>query len=155
MFFGLCKFEIFIPQSGSLKQKRSVLKSLKDRIRGRWHASVAEVDTQDLRQRGTLGVALIGTNPTALESAMEAVRRLVDEEMRGTVTSWQVRIEPFTGAAAAPRDLTLMTGGFSSRSDDETPYGGSEGLEENDSWDTEDADDEFFGPQKNSNSERE
>ncbi len=48
-----CKIELFLPQSRSLKAKRQVLKSLKDRIRNRFNVSIAEVDHQDLGQRGT------------------------------------------------------------------------------------------------------
>ncbi len=143
MFCGLCKFELFIPQSGSLKEKRSVLNSLKDRIRNRWQASVAEVATQDLRQRGTLGIALVGTSPGALDAALEAMRRLIDEEPRATVITWEVRVEPFTGAATAPRDLTLSV----------DRYQGDDNSEA--AWDTDEADDEYYGPHRDGQIEKE
>lgn len=150
MFCGLCKIELLIPQSGSLKQKRSVINSLKDRLRNRWHASVAEVANQDLRQRGTLGVALVGTRPSALDAALEAMRRLVDEEPRATVIAWEVRVEPFAGAATAPRDLTLAVERFGPSEESTVPWD-----DENNENDENDADDEYFGPFRDERSEKE
>jgi uncharacterized protein len=154
MFFGVCKFELFIPQSGSLKQKRSVINSLKDRIRNRWHVSVAEVATQDLRQRGTLGVSLVGTSPGALDAALEAMRRLVDEEPRATVTKWEVRVEPFDGAAAAPRDLTLSVERFRSHGENQIACTADQTDDALD-WDSDEEDDEYFGPRKEQPEEKE
>ena len=51
--------ELFISHSQSLKDKRQVVRSLKERIRARVQAAVAEVDHQDLWQRAALGVAVI------------------------------------------------------------------------------------------------
>ena len=119
MFFALCRFEIHIPHCRSLKGKRSVLGSVKERIRGRFRVSVSEVAHQDNHQRGVLGVAQIGTSPGALEASLEAMRRLVEQESRCFITSWETRVEPFEGAARAPRDRILSV-------DDE--------------------DDEYFGP---------
>ena len=48
---GLCTVELFIPDSQSLKDKRQVLLSLKDRLREKFNLSVAEVDGQDLWQK--------------------------------------------------------------------------------------------------------
>ncbi|HEX7092839.1 MAG TPA: DUF503 domain-containing protein, partial [Nitrospiraceae bacterium] len=44
---GLCTVELFIPGSQSLKDKRQVLLSLKDRLREKFNLSIAEVDGQD------------------------------------------------------------------------------------------------------------
>ena len=55
---GLCTVELFIPESQSLKHKRQVLLSLKDRLRG-GNLSVAEVDGQDLWKKAVLGLACV------------------------------------------------------------------------------------------------
>jgi uncharacterized protein YlxP (DUF503 family) len=121
MFFALCRCELFIPEGRSLKARRSVIGGLKERLRARFHASVAEVDGQDLHQRGTLGIALVGLRPSALEAGLAAMRRLVEQEPRCQITAWEARVEPFGPGAA----------------------GGADPAE---SWDVEEADDEFFGP---------
>jgi len=46
----------------SLKEKRRVVKSLKDRIRARFNVSISEVDNQDLWHSSTLGIALVCSN---------------------------------------------------------------------------------------------
>ena len=56
---GLCTVELFIPGSQSLKDKRQVLLSLKDRLREQFNLSVAEVDGQDLWQKTVLGLACV------------------------------------------------------------------------------------------------
>ena len=56
---GLCTVELFIPESQSLKDKRQVLLSLKDRLREKFNLSVAEVDGQDLWQKAVLGFACV------------------------------------------------------------------------------------------------
>ena len=56
---GLCTVELFIPESQSLKDKRQVLLSLKDRLRGQFNFSVAEVDGQGLWQKAVLGLACV------------------------------------------------------------------------------------------------
>jgi uncharacterized protein YlxP (DUF503 family) len=107
MFFALCRFDVFIPQCRSLKGKRSVLGGIKERLRARFHVSVSEVAHQDLHQRGTLAVAQVGTSPGALEASLGAMRRLVEQEERCTITAWETRVEPFEGAARAPEDQLL------------------------------------------------
>ena len=56
---GLCTVELFLPESQSLKDKRQVLLSLKDRLREKFNLSVAEVDGQDLWQKAVLARAVI------------------------------------------------------------------------------------------------
>ena len=56
---GLCTVELFIPGSQSLKDKRQVLLSLKDRLRAQFNLSVAEVDGQDLWQKAVLGLVCV------------------------------------------------------------------------------------------------
>ena len=56
---GLCTVELFIPESQSLKDKRQVLMSLKDRLREQFNLSVSEVDEQNLWQKAVLGLACV------------------------------------------------------------------------------------------------
>ena len=75
---GLCTIELFIPGSQSLKDKRQVLLSLKDRLRDKFNLSVAEVDGQELWQKAVLGLACV-TNESryvnqVLEQALNVVR---------------------------------------------------------------------------------
>ena len=78
MFVGIVRIELHIPGSSSLKDKRSVVRSLKERIRSRVHAAVAEVDHQDLWQRATIAVAAVGPDQHQLRRVMHAVATRVD-----------------------------------------------------------------------------
>lgn len=56
---GVLRLTLDIPESQSLKEKRSVIRSLKDRIETRFRVAVAEVGDLDLRQRGELAIACV------------------------------------------------------------------------------------------------
>lgn len=64
-----------MPKAQSLKDKRSVLKSLKDRLRGQFNVAVAEVDSNDLWQRASLGVAAVGGARAYVDGLLEDVAR--------------------------------------------------------------------------------
>jgi uncharacterized protein YlxP (DUF503 family) len=72
----------------------------KERLRSRFHAAASEVDTQDLWQRGTLGIALVGLHPSALEEGLAAMRRMIENDPRCQITAWETRVEPWHGAGA-------------------------------------------------------
>lgn len=78
MVVGLCTIELFIPDGHSLKAKRQVLVSLKDRLRRKFNLSVAEVGDQDLWQRAVLGMACVSNEGayvnTVLDQALNVVR---------------------------------------------------------------------------------
>ncbi len=67
-----------IPSARSLKDKRQVARSLIDRARQKFNASVAEVATQDVHQRLTLGVAVVSGNPGHAREMLEAVIRYME-----------------------------------------------------------------------------
>lgn len=78
MVVGLCTVELFIAESRSLKDKRQVLHSLRDRLRGKFNLSVAEVDAQDLWQRTVLAMACVandgGHAGRVLEQALNVIK---------------------------------------------------------------------------------
>lgn len=77
---GLRVFEIHIHGTQSLKEKRFVLKSVKDRISHRFNVSIAETDHQDKWQRAQLSVAAVATDRAGVEKALDAIRDLLDRE---------------------------------------------------------------------------
>jgi hypothetical protein len=89
MFVGIVRIELHIPGASSLKEKRSVIHGLKERIRQRAQASVAEVDHQDLWQRAALGVAVVSGESGQVEERLQVVRNLVYEAPGAQVLDWQ------------------------------------------------------------------
>ena len=73
MVVGICTVELFIPDGQSLKSKRQVLSSLKDRIRGKFNVSVAEVGEQDLWQKAVLGVACVANEKAYVNQVLDQV----------------------------------------------------------------------------------
>jgi uncharacterized protein len=73
MPIGLLTLEIFIPDAQSLKDKRQILRSLKDRLRGKFNVAVAEMDHQDLWQRSVVGVVGISGDERHLQESLQAV----------------------------------------------------------------------------------
>ncbi len=67
--------ELRIEGAHSLKDKRQVLRSVKDRLRNKFNVSVAEVDASELWQRATLGVVSISDSHDYLEQLMARVER--------------------------------------------------------------------------------
>lgn len=80
MVVGVLTIELFIAESQSLKDKRQVLHSLKDRLRGKFNVSVAEVDAQDLWQKAVLGLACVANESSHVNHVLEQVLNV----MRGT-----------------------------------------------------------------------
>lgn len=93
MVVGTLTLELFLPASDSLKAKRSVLNRVKERVRSGFNASVAEVGHQDLWQRATLGVAIVGSAPGALDNVLRDILRAVEREDRLQVLDFQIRVD--------------------------------------------------------------
>jgi uncharacterized protein YlxP (DUF503 family) len=87
------RLEIHIPASDSLKAKRSVMNRVKERIRSRFNASVAEIDHQDLWQRATLGVAVVGGESGILDRVLRDILACVESETRLSVLDHQIQVD--------------------------------------------------------------
>jgi uncharacterized protein YlxP (DUF503 family) len=73
MPIGLLTLEIYIPEAHSLKDKRQVLRSLKDRLRGKFNVAVAELEGQDSWQRSVVGIVSLANNAGFLEQSLRTV----------------------------------------------------------------------------------
>ncbi len=80
MIVGSVLVELHIPQSTSLKAKRSVINRIKQRLSSRFNVSVAEVDYQDLWQRAAIGVAVVGGEKYVVESSLTKVVNLIQSD---------------------------------------------------------------------------
>lgn len=90
MHVGLCVAEFHLFGSQSLKEKRRVLRHLKDQIRSKFNIAVAEIDHQDLWQRATLGMVSISSAREPLESCFRQVRAILEREVSGDLASFHV-----------------------------------------------------------------
>ena len=80
MVTGVLRLDVHVPDAQSLKDKRAVVRRLRDQIRGRFNVAVAEVDANDRWQRASLVIAALGDD----QSIVEGVLRQVTAWVRGT-----------------------------------------------------------------------
>ncbi len=86
MTVGVYTFEIHLPAAQSLKDKRQVLKRLKDRLRSRHNVAVSELEEHaDLWQRAGVAVVSVASRRDVLERLFEAVHREVESQVPGEV----------------------------------------------------------------------
>ena len=80
MSVGICRLKIHIPGSRSLKDKRSVVKSLIARLRKQFNLSVAEVDDHDLWQMATIGMACVSQHNNRVDEVISAAISLIERD---------------------------------------------------------------------------
>lgn len=80
MVVGVARWELFLAGCRSLKDKRRIVKSLKDRLHQRFNVSAAEVDHQDAWQRTVLVAAVVSGERRHAEEVLTACDRLVQGE---------------------------------------------------------------------------
>ena len=86
MTIGLLTFEIHLPQSRSLKDKRQVLRSVKDRLRGRHNVAVSELeDGADVWQRAGVAVVSVASRRDVLDQLFETIVRETERQIPGNL----------------------------------------------------------------------
>jgi uncharacterized protein len=85
MVVGLLSIELHLPGAQSLKDKRMVLRRLKDRL-AKFNVAVAEVEHQDLWQRAGLGVVTVATAQAQAERELQAAANEIERLEPGLVT---------------------------------------------------------------------
>ena len=92
MVVGTIEISVLIRESRSLKDRRRVVRSLKDRISSRFNVSVAEVGDLSSRQRSVLGVAVVANDRRFVNEVLSKVLALVESEPRAEVTAQHMEI---------------------------------------------------------------
>ena len=87
MFVAVYQISLILPQGNSLKDKRSVVKSILERLRSRFNVSVAEVGSQDLWRRMEIGFAAVSNDTTYLEGLMQKVINFIEQDGRVEIES--------------------------------------------------------------------
>jgi hypothetical protein len=89
MVIGLLSVELYIPHAQSLKDKRMVLRSIKDRLK-KFNVAVAEVAHQDVWQRAGLGIVAISTTSAHVDQELAKVADEIDRVEPGLMTRSEV-----------------------------------------------------------------
>jgi len=92
MPIGLLTLEIYIPEAHSLKDKRQVLRSLKDRLRGKFNVAVAELDSEGSWQRSVVGIVSLANNAGFLEQSLRSVLAESERQLGRDLVSHELEV---------------------------------------------------------------
>ena len=88
MLVVVALFELHIEFAESLKDKRMVVKSLKDKLRNTFHLSVNEVALQDVHQRARLALAFIAHDNASADASLDKICSFVESNTDATMAGW-------------------------------------------------------------------
>jgi len=108
MFVGVLRLTLYLPEPGSLKSKRHLLRSALDRVKAKFNVSIAEVAANDLWQRSVVGVAAVGNDHAFVNEMLDKVADFIGSMHGGQlqITERVIAIEPY-GDAIAETGRTL------------------------------------------------
>jgi len=86
---GYMEVELHIPHSHSLKEKRSVVKKVVERVKGKFNLSVSEIGHLDSWQSSIIGVAVVSNSPKVVDSTLEKVISFIETLFPGIVSSYR------------------------------------------------------------------
>ncbi|KPL03763.1 MAG: hypothetical protein AMJ73_05340 [candidate division Zixibacteria bacterium SM1_73] len=92
MVVGLAHIDIHIPESGSLKSKRHLLKGIKDRVKNKFNVSIAEVGHNDLWQRTTIGVSVVANDKKFANQVLSKVVEQINKENGLQILDYSIEI---------------------------------------------------------------
>jgi uncharacterized protein YlxP (DUF503 family) len=95
MVVSLLQFQLELVGIGSIKEKRRIVLSLKEKLQRRFRLSVAEVDLQDDLGRARLGAACVSNSRRFGESVLHKALALVEKEAPGRVAGAQIFSEVY------------------------------------------------------------
>lgn len=92
MVIGVCKIVLSLDEVFSLKEKRHIVKSIVERLRSRFNASVAEVELQDLWKNAVIGITCISNETGVADSMLASMVNFVENDGRAVVVDYSTEI---------------------------------------------------------------
>lgn len=92
LYIGVLQFSLEIPYAESIKDKRNVVKALKDRLRRSFNVSISEIEDLDAPTLATLGAVVAGSDTAHLNSTMDHLLNELREWRDGSLTDHQLEI---------------------------------------------------------------
>ncbi len=92
MRVGVLRVRFMIMDAHSLKEKRMVMRSLKDRLSSHFNISVAEVGSNDKWQVGELGIAAVANDGKFVSSVVEEVKNFIQRHPAVRLIDWDVEV---------------------------------------------------------------
>lgn len=92
MIVGVCTLKLIIYESNSLKDKRSVIKSIIGKIQSRFNVSIAEIDLNENWQRSIIGFACVTNYTNHANQVISKVINYIDEDSRVEIIDHNIEI---------------------------------------------------------------
>ena len=89
---GLLHLEVSIGDAMSLKDKRRVVKSFKDRIANGWNVSIAEVDHLNSHRRAVLAAAMVGNDSRYVQGALQKIVNVARDYRAWTMLDYEIEL---------------------------------------------------------------
>ena len=87
MVIGVATIELYLSDCQSLKDKRSITKSLIQRLRNKFNAAIAEVDDYKYWQKSTIGIAVIGGSTAHADSQLQSIVAFIEQQPMVLITN--------------------------------------------------------------------
>jgi len=113
MFVAVARVSLQIAEAKSLKDKRQVLRKVMDRLKSRFNVSVAEVEDNDVWQRATIGLSVVGNDRRHVNEQIDKCLHFVEEMYVAPVISRELEIVGFGERMASlepEKDLSIPKG---------------------------------------------
>lgn len=95
MFVAVALLELHIEYAQSLKEKRMVVKSLRDKLRHRFEISAAEVGLQDVHQHARIGISFVTGNRPIAQALFEKIQDFIENNTDAVVSGWTSELFEF------------------------------------------------------------
>ncbi len=92
MVVGILQIDLLLRGNNSLKRKRQILRSIKDRTRRQFNISIAEVDHNDLWQRATLGICCASNDKVHADRVLAEVVRFIEGNFEAELLDYSIEI---------------------------------------------------------------
>ncbi len=88
MVIGVCRIVLALDEVFSLKEKRHIIKSIVERLRSRFNASIAEVDLNDTWKNAVIGVACVSNEAGHADSMLASIVNFVENDGRAILVDY-------------------------------------------------------------------
>ncbi len=90
MIIGVVQAQLLIREARSLKDKRRVIKSLKERLKHRFNISIAEVGANESMQQAIIGVAMVSNDSHHVQGVLNQVVNFISNDVRAELMDYQI-----------------------------------------------------------------
>ena len=97
MYVGCCSIKFFLQGNHSLKGKRRIVRTLKDRLKNKFNISIAEIGDQDILQNLHIGIVAVNSDPKYLEGQVNKVIDTIEKMHLAEITDHQIQISQLGG----------------------------------------------------------